>query len=78
MLSKNLRILRGYLSKRNLKDHKLHPGVIDGLEKLNVTNLTGIQETALEAIYRNRNTAILSETGSGKTFAYGIPIVNNL
>jgi superfamily II DNA/RNA helicase len=78
MLSKNSKVWRGYLSKKNLKDYKLHPNLIKGLESQGISNLTGIQEKALEAIYKNRNISILSETGSGKTYAYGIPVINNL
>ena len=48
------------------------------LEKLNIYALNPMQEQALEAIEKNENTILLSPTGTGKTLAFLLPILEAL
>ena len=57
---------------------KLHPLLVECLEKSGFTNPTDIQERAL--IYSNYTVDLIiaSRTGSGKTLAYVIPLLNHM
>ncbi|KZS42350.1 helicase [Aquimarina aggregata] len=48
------------------------------LNKLNIDNLNPMQEEALATIKNNENTIILSPTGTGKTLAFLLPVINDL
>jgi superfamily II DNA/RNA helicase len=48
------------------------------LEKLNIYALNPMQEDALEAIEKNDNTILLSPTGTGKTLAFLLPLLDQL
>ena len=48
------------------------------LKKLNIHSLNPMQEEAIPVIEKNRNTILLSPTGTGKTLAFLLPIINNL
>ena len=45
------------------------------LEKLNISALNPMQEEALSVIKANTNTVILSPTGTGKTLAFLLPLL---
>lgn len=57
---------------------KLHPKLVECLEKSGFTSPTDIQERAL--IYTNYTVDLIiaSRTGSGKTLAYVIPLLNHM
>lgn len=48
------------------------------LEKLNIYQLNDMQEEALSVIKNSVNTIILSPTGTGKTLAFLLPILERL
>jgi len=48
------------------------------LHKLNIHTLNPMQEEAIESIESNANTILLSPTGTGKTLAFVLPIINSL
>jgi superfamily II DNA/RNA helicase len=48
------------------------------LEKLNIYALNPMQEQALEAIDKNEKTVLLSPTGTGKTLAFLLPLLEAL
>ncbi|SDS34964.1 Superfamily II DNA and RNA helicase [Formosa sp. Hel1_31_208] len=50
----------------------------DILEKLKIYSLNPMQEEALEVIKNNANTILLSPTGTGKTLAFLLPILDEL
>lgn len=48
------------------------------LKKLNITQLNSMQKEAIPVIETTTNTVLLSPTGTGKTLAFLLPIINNL
>ena len=50
----------------------------DILEKLKIYNLNPMQEEALDAIKNNSKTILLSPTGTGKTLAFLLPLIEQL
>ncbi|RXP61904.1 DEAD/DEAH box helicase [Lutibacter sp. HS1-25] len=50
----------------------------DILEKLNIFELNEMQKEAIPVIENNTNTVVLSPTGTGKTLAFLLPIIENL
>ena len=54
----------------------LPPYVMGALEKMNITEPTEIQKKAIPLIFEGKDVIGKSRTGSGKTFAYGIPAID--
>ena len=50
----------------------------DILAKLNIHALNSMQEEAISAIASNTNTILLSPTGTGKTLAFLLPVIETL
>ena len=50
----------------------------DILRKLNIEALNPMQEEALHTIANTPNTVLLSPTGTGKTLAFALPLINSL
>ncbi len=48
------------------------------LEKLKIYSLNPMQEEALDVIKNNANTILLSPTGTGKTVAFLLPLLEQL
>lgn len=69
---------------RQLKKHQNRPmandikAQKDILEKLNIHQLNPMQEEAISIIGSNTNTVLLSPTGTGKTLAFLLPIIELL
>ncbi len=59
-------------------DLKLKPEILKALTAMGFTDLTPIQEQTFFAILDNRDIMALAETGSGKTSACGIPLVQKI
>ncbi|XP_071948400.1 ATP-dependent DNA helicase DDX31-like [Antedon mediterranea] len=80
------------IKKNNVKQHKeglfsdssfqnlsLHPFMISNLEeRLKLTQVTHVQKEAIPAIISGQDVLIKSQTGTGKTLAYAVPIVQSL
>lgn len=58
--------------------YSLLPNLLSALTNLNYIELTPVQEATLVKALRGNSFIAKSETGSGKTHAYLIPIINNL
>ncbi|MCB9026943.1 MAG: DEAD/DEAH box helicase [Bdellovibrionaceae bacterium] len=54
---------------------KLHPKILAIVEELGYTECTQIQETAIPLLLDGKDVAGLSQTGTGKTAAYLIPLI---
>lgn len=57
-------------------DFHLNNNILSGLDKLGLKNPTPIQEKTFLAISNNRDLMACSATGTGKTMAYLIPLIN--
>ena len=56
----------------------LKPEILAGLKEIGYTDLTPIQEEALGDILAGRDMIAIAETGSGKTAACAIPVIQNV
>lgn len=63
---------------RLIKDLQISPSIISNLMKKGYKTTTEIQDKTIEAILDGRNLMGLAQTGTGKTAAFLVPIVNNL
>lgn len=57
-------------------DFHLSNNILSGLDKLGLKNPTSIQEKTFSTINNNRDLIACSATGTGKTMAYLIPLIN--
>ncbi len=51
---------------------------INGLKDMNINNPTVVQEKAIPLILKGQNIIVQSKTGTGKTLAYVIPIIESM
>src|SRR5688572_8326813 len=56
----------------------LKPELLQRLQEMNYTKPTPIQESAIPHLLEGHDVAGQAETGSGKTAAYGLPILNSI
>lgn len=62
----------------NFKELNLNVELIDALEKMGITEPTAIQEKAIPLVLEGKNLICQSETGTGKTLAYLLPIMEKI
>lgn len=62
----------------NFKDLNIIPPILEGLNKANYTNPTPIQEQAIPAVLAGRDLLGCAQTGTGKTAAFSVPIIQLL
>eukprot|EP00667_Euglena_gracilis_P003413 EG_transcript_3419 len=67
-----------FASDHKVADLPLHPRLLQRLEQMGVTCLTGIQAACFPAMMADSDVLIKSETGSGKTLAYTIPLAQRM
>ena len=60
------------------EDLKVKPGIVKALNEIGIKEPTTIQEKAIPIIMSGKDMVGMSKTGSGKTAAFGIPILQNL
>ncbi|MBG9987620.1 DEAD/DEAH box helicase [Aerococcaceae bacterium DSM 111176] len=60
------------------KDIQLKPFLLEALEELHFNELTAVQEEVLPKAKEGKNLIVQSQTGSGKTHSFMIPIVNGV
>ncbi len=60
------------------KSFNLKPEIINVLSDLGYVNLTKIQELVIPKALKSENIIAKSETGSGKTHSFIVPIINNI
>lgn len=51
---------------------------VSNLEKLGLTSMTTVQQQAIPSILAGRDALVKSQTGSGKTLTYALPILHSL
>ena len=59
-------------------EFNLNESLIKALNKLNYVNPTPIQSLVIPKVLRGESLVVKSETGSGKTHAFLVPILNNI
>ena len=62
----------------NFKNLNLHPGIMTGVHELGYTELTPIQIGSIPPILQGRDIIGLAQTGTGKTAAFVLPILQRL
>lgn len=60
------------------KELKLEKVILDAVEKIGFTEVTPIQELAIPEILKKKDLIGLAQTGTGKTAAFGLPIIDML
>lgn len=71
-----LRFIYPYMT--SFKDLKLKPELLKGLQELEFTTPTPIQASAIPLLLQGHDVAGQAETGSGKTAAFGLPLLHSL
>lgn len=62
----------------SFQDFKLAPALLQRLNELNFTQPTPIQEAAIPLLLKGHDVAGQAETGSGKTAAFGLPVLQQV
>lgn len=62
------------MSKQQFKDYKLGEEIVRALDSLGYETPTEVQTEVIPVALENKDLVVKSQTGSGKTAAYGIPI----
>jgi len=57
---------------------RLHPQLVEGLQKRGIQDLYTHQSEAVEAVLNGENICVVTPTASGKTLCYNIPVLNRL
>ena len=66
------------MNNLTLKSLNVKEEIVTAFNKAGYTTLSEVQEKTIPIILRNENVLVISETGSGKTFSYLLPILNNI
>lgn len=67
-----------YVSERFIKDLPVHPRLVECLLRKGFERPTEIQDRTLEALLEHRDLLGIAQTGTGKTAAFLVPIINHL
>jgi len=62
------------MTKSNFKDYKLSDEILKSLSILNYKNPTKVQEQVIPVALENKDVLVKSQTGSGKTATFAIPL----
>ena len=63
--------------KMNFEEFKLNPNLLKAIRDLGYEQATPIQEKCIPLVLEGKDLIGQSLTGSGKTAAFGLPILNN-
>lgn len=66
------------MNNLTLKSLNIKPEISDAFIKLGFNKLSLVQEKTIPLLLKGENCLVTSQTGSGKTFSYLIPILNNI
>jgi superfamily II DNA/RNA helicase len=56
----------------------LHSQIVDALRQLNISECTEIQRNTIPLILEGKDISGLSQTGTGKTFAFALPLIDRI
>ncbi|WP_102273404.1 DEAD/DEAH box helicase [Cytobacillus massiliigabonensis] len=62
------------MCRESFKDYKLSSEIVDALDSLDYENPTAVQSKVIPLVLEKTDLVVKSQTGSGKTASYGIPI----
>ena len=62
----------------NFDEFGLHPDLLEGLDAMNFRETTPIQERSLPVILDGKDLIACAQTGTGKTAAYILPVIDNI
>jgi superfamily II DNA/RNA helicase len=62
----------------NFSEFDLHPDLLDGIDALNYTTATPIQEQAIPIVLAGKDLIGIAQTGTGKTAAFILPIIHKI
>ncbi|KAK2190355.1 hypothetical protein NP493_83g04057 [Ridgeia piscesae] len=66
-------------SGNRFADLKLHPYMVSNLEgKMELAEMTSVQQKAIPVLLQGCDAMVKSQTGSGKTLSYAVPLVQDL
>ncbi|XKL67510.1 hypothetical protein PGB90_003001 [Kerria lacca] len=72
-------VIEQLFSSKLFQDSNFHPHMVANLEQtLHITQVTKVQELTIPVIQEGKDVLVRSQTGSGKTIAYAIPIIEGL
>lgn len=74
----NVSVVTDYISDRAFADFPLSPEVLQGIEEKGYTVATGVQAATIEPALAGRDLVVRSKTGTGKTAAFCIPMVEGI
>src|SRR5665647_2822171 len=60
--------------KENFNDYNLSSELLKAISMLNFKDFTNVQQQVIPAVLSQKDVVVKSQTGSGKTAAYAIPI----
>jgi superfamily II DNA/RNA helicase len=67
-----------YISQHKFSDFNLHPVIQSNLQQIGLLTPTAIQDQTIPAGLAGRDVVGLADTGTGKTAAFAIPLLNRL
>ena len=67
-----------FIPKNEFKDFNLDPRLFENITRKNYTTPTPIQDQAIPAMLEGRDVIGIANTGTGKTAAFLIPLINKL
>ncbi|XP_042887829.1 probable ATP-dependent RNA helicase DDX31 isoform X2 [Penaeus japonicus] len=65
-------------SEESFSTLDIAPQLVSALEKLGFRSMTTVQQKSMPSILSGKDALVKSQTGSGKTLTYALPIINNL
>eukprot|EP00916_Digyalum_oweni_P019542 GHVL01032523.1.p1 GENE.GHVL01032523.1~~GHVL01032523.1.p1 ORF type:complete len:715 (-),score=129.61 GHVL01032523.1:10-2154(-) len=68
----------GLFLSKNFKEMEIHPAIIEALEIQGILNPTHIQYESIKPLTQGLDCVLASETGSGKSLAYILPLISRL
>jgi ATP-dependent RNA helicase DeaD len=69
---------RDYASDRSFAEFPISPEVLKGVQDLGYVTATPVQDTTIEPILAGRHVLVRAKTGTGKTAAFCVPIVERI